>query len=175
MEHRWIYVEVEVSPIVWEKEGKWGKVFLTYICITYAHSYAKTQVESGTFGIWHYRMWALYLNMQLHQVWQSKHDRASLLASSQPFPNSERHRRYKRHIHSYIHPLASLKYGLGDPWGLVELCVVLLGDAFPIFFFSQTHFWMLLAYNQNKHSTDTGDNNSGADLKIKPGREMRRL
>lgn len=108
--------------------------------------------------------------MQLHQVWQSKHDRASLLASSQPFPTSGRHRRCKQSTHSYIHHLASLKYGLRDPWGLVELRFVLRGDAFPIF--SQTHFWMLLAHPQNKHSTDTGDNNSGAGSKIKPEKEM---
>lgn len=96
--------------------------------------------------------------MQLHQVWQSKHDRASLLASSQPFPTSGRHRRYKPSIHSYIHPLASLKYGLRDPWGLVELRFVLLAVAFPVF--PQTHFWMLLAHHQNKQATDTADNNS---------------
>lgn len=33
---------------------------------------------------------------------------------------------------------------------------------------------MLLAHHQNKHSTNTGDNNSGADSKIKPEKGMER-
>lgn len=124
LDSRWNYVEevffIYIYTLSKGKEDRQSflEIYLHYL--QFAHLYAKTQVGSGTFGIWHYQMQALYLNMQLHQVWLSKHDRASLLASSQPFPSTGRHRSYKWSVQRYIHPLASLEYGLRDPWGLKQ-------------------------------------------------------